>query len=180
MEKRSQNFRLLANFELRPKDFEFEQDDTQNSTPLSIATKRFKRDYFYSEVKMEVDDHEDTLELAYDIAYAITQIPDWLIKLAAGDCRSTLIFGAQGSERELIVERQGDDVVYWFRPFFSGGGNSPRIRLPAVLFLNEWIRFTNQVLDQLAELHEQLPDDPEFQMLRKSLNDAQVAVMRIK
>jgi hypothetical protein len=176
MEKSSRHFRLLADFEPGPAGFDLDRNEAADaSAPLMAAMQQFNHDYFYSQVSMKADDHEDTLELAFDIVYAITQIPGWLSRLASGNCRSGLLFGAQGSERELIAERQGQEVVYWFRPFFSDGADSPRIRAPAAEFLNEWIRLTNKVLDKLVELHPPLPGDPEFEELRKSLNNVPAA-----
>src|SRR5690349_13917226 len=103
MEHFAQEFKLLASFEPDPIDQEFDEDYAAELPPLLAAQRRFKHDYFYSTVVMQAGDQEDSLELAFDIVYVLTQIPGWLQQLAKQNGRAILSFAAQGSERDLIA-----------------------------------------------------------------------------
>jgi hypothetical protein len=168
VEVNRQEFRLSAGFEPSPGGAELDEEYLAELPPLLAAVRRFKHEYFRAEVVMMAGDREDILELAFDVAYALTQIPDWLRRLN-DEGRASLMFGEQGSEQELIAERRGEVVEYSLRPFFTNPDACPRARVPAAQFLGEWTRLTGRVLDTLAALQAGLADDPEFKGLRAAL-----------
>src|SRR4051794_8898813 len=104
-------FRLIADLRPEPAHTLYDADLEVELPPLLIALRRFKHKYFYSTAIMRAGDHEDHLELSFELAYALPQLPDWLERLAKGDQKGGLLFGSQGSERELIAERHGEMVT---------------------------------------------------------------------
>lgn len=164
------DFQLVTSFEPRPQETEFDEEYAAEFPPLLAAIRRFEHDYFHSAVEMKAGARADQLELAFDVAYAITQLPGWLKELAVGG-RAVLGFAAQGSERELIAERDGEEIVYWLRPFFSDPETGERSRVPARQFLSAWLLLTERVLDTLAALQDGLAVDAEFERLRATLDE---------
>lgn len=164
-----QDFRLLVSFEPNPGGPEPDEEYLAQLTPLSAAVERFEHEYFYSVVVMKAGAREDLLDLAFDVAYALTRLPGWLRRLAEGEGRAGLGFAAQGSERELIAERRADVIEYRMRPFFTSAEAAPPVTVSAAQFLGEWRRLAERLLDTLAALHAGLADDPQFKALRASL-----------
>jgi hypothetical protein len=174
--KSLENFCLLVSFEPNPADWEFDEGCAAELPPMLAAVRRLKHEYLYSIVTMKAGDREDELELAYDIAYVLPQISDWLEQLVTQDGRATLGFAAQGSERYLMTERHGDRIVYWFRPFFSDPEVGMRAQVLANRFFNEWIDFIEKLLDILVNLQSDLISDSEFRKLATSIHKIRSAI----
>jgi len=159
-------FELKADFEPKPSSRPLDPEAECDLSPMSVAMDRFEHRYFYSTVVMKARGHEDLMELAFEVAYALDQLPGWLANLMGSEKRAGLIFGAQGSERELVAERHGEIIRYWFRSFGSTGGDSPRSEAPARVFLRAWTALGGRLMEELVALTPELEKDPEFLTLR--------------
>lgn len=159
-------FELKADFEPKPAATPYGPETGSQLDPMFVAMRRFQHRYFYSTVVMKAGGHEDLMELPFEVAYALGQLPAWLANLTRPGKRAGLVFGGQGTERELVAERHGEIIRYWFRPFFSSGGDSPRREVPAGEFVREWIALAEKLMDELVALAPELEKDSEFLALR--------------
>jgi hypothetical protein len=162
-------FRIVAGWGPRPPPTSYDPEPEAEQSPMSVALSRFKHRYFQSLATVEAGDQKTELELAFDVLYVLNQLSPWLEKLKH-DGRATLVFGAQGSERELIAERRGSCIVYWFRDFFSDGADSPRACVSAGSFISEWQQLGKSILDILAEIYPPVERDEEYINLRERID----------
>jgi hypothetical protein len=168
------SFKITYNWEKRSEPYHFDVEDYVDATALFICLEQFLSLY---EGKFLVCINCFDLHFYHnpDLSTIFEELPDVLEALMANtDSPVELRFFEQGTELSFWMERQADKINIRLVDELIDGKRSTELptsvfSVPANVFLNEWVRFVNAVLDALVALQPDLTDDQSYQEYRDRL-----------
>jgi hypothetical protein len=171
----SNSFKITYRWEKRSDPQYFDEEDFVDATVLYICLRRFLALY-EGTFLIRINEFDLHFYLRPDLSTIFEELPDVLEALTANtDSPVRLYFFEQGTELSFWLERQADTIH--IRMVDELRGNDKRdtelptsvMSVPANVFLNEWARFVNAVLDALVALQPDLAGDQSYQEYRDRL-----------
>jgi hypothetical protein len=171
----SNSFKITYNWEKRSEPYDFDEEDYLDATVLFICLERFLALYDGTFL-VRINEFDLLFYLDPDLSTIFEKLPDVLEALKADtDSPVRLHFFEQSAELSFWMERQADKINIRLVDELRGS-DKPSTELPtsvfsvpANVFLNEWVRFVNAVLDALIGLQPDLTGDQSYQEYRDRL-----------
>jgi hypothetical protein len=164
------DFRIISLWSERPVPYSI-REDLDLFPPLRRALGRFFARYT-GEFTVPLKGGVLTFSLDWDFVMIYDDLPEWLKRLASYEGDATLFFASQGTELALMASREADTIFLSAR---SLDRDRPLpetllpIAVPASRFVAEWVRFTESVLDAVAEAEPDIMQDPEVNEYRAAI-----------
>jgi hypothetical protein len=170
----SNAFKITYKWEKRSDPYSFYEEDFVDYTVLFTCLRRFLALYdgtFVVRIS-ELDLHFD---LEPDFSIIFEELPDALEALLLNtDSPVELYFAEQGTDLKFLLERQADTISIRFVKGLTVGWEFESLpesvfSVSANVFLSEWVRFAQAVLDALVALQPDLTNDQSYQEYRNRL-----------
>jgi hypothetical protein len=167
-------FKITYKWEKRSEPYRFDEEDYVDITVVDLCLERFLSLYEGTFV-VHINDFDLLFDLHSDFSIIFEELPEVLEALTANtDSPVELYFAEQGTELIFQLARQADTISI---RFVKGPGVGRRFAdlpesidlIAANVFLSEWVRFTQAVLDALVALQPDLTSDQSYQEYRDRL-----------
>ena len=170
----SNSFKITCKWEKRSEPYRFDEEDYIDWTMLFMSLRRFLALYD-GPFLIRINEFDLDFDLEPDLSTIFEELPDVLEALSTNtDSPVELHFFEQGTDLIFWLERQADTISIRFVKGPSVGRRFADLpeslhSIPANIFLNEWVRFANAVLDALVELQPDLTGDQSYLEYRDRL-----------
>jgi hypothetical protein len=170
----SKSFKITYNWEKQSEPYPFDEEDYVDANVLFICLERFLALY-EGTFLVRINEFDLHFDLDPDFSIIFEELPGVLQTLMSNtDSPVELYFAEQGTDLNFCLERQADTISIRFVKGLSVGEEYEDLpesvfSIPANVFLNEWVRFANAVLDALVALQPDLTGDQSYQEYRDRL-----------
>jgi hypothetical protein len=170
----SNSVKITYNWEKRSEPYRFDEEDFSDITVVALCLERFLALY-EGTFLVRINEFDLNFYLNPDLSTIFEELPDVLETLMSNtDSPVGLHFFEQGTELSFWMERHADTINIRIVDDLIDGKRSTNLPasvlpIPANVFLNEWVRFANAVLDALIALQPDLTGDQSYQEYRDRL-----------
>jgi hypothetical protein len=177
----SDSFKIIYNWEKQNEPYRFDEEDFSDITVVALCLERFLSIY-EGTFLVRINEFDLLFYLDPDLSTIFEELPGVLEALTANtDSPVELRFFEQGTELSFWMERQADSINFRIVDELIDGKRSTELPvsvlpIQANVFLNEWVRFANAVLDALVELQPDLTGDQSYLEYRDRLLALEKAV----
>jgi len=168
------SFKITYSWEKQSTPSRFEAEDYVDVTPLVLCLERFLAIY-EGQFVVHINDLDLHFDLRPDLSTVFEELPEVLEALTSDtDSPVELHFFEQGTDLSFWLERHANTISIRFGKGPSVGKRfadlpEATFSVPANVFLDEWIRFVQAVLDALLALQPDLANDESYQEYRNRL-----------
>lgn len=167
-------FKITYFCEERGTPFHFDMEDYADVSPLYLCMERFLSAY-QGEFVLKIGDIDLTFEFRPDLSTIFDELPNALETLTSETASPVeLYFFEQGTDLTLWIERHLDIISLSFEKGPAVGKRftdltEERFSVPSHVFLSEWIRFAQSVLELLSNFQPDIANDESYQEYRNRL-----------
>ena len=170
----SESFKITYSWEKQSTPSRFEEGDFVDVNALVLSLERFLAIYA-GQFVVSIDDLDLQFELRPDLSTVFEELPDVLEALTSDtDAPVELYFFEQGTDLAFLLERHANTISIRFTKGPSVGRRfddlpEATFSVPSKVFLAEWSRLAQAVLDALRDLQPDLASDQSYQEYRNRL-----------
>ena len=176
----SVSFNITYSWKKQSTPSRFEAEDYADVTALVLCLERFLAIYM-GQFVARLNDLDMHFDLRPDLSTIFEELPDVLEALTSDTTAPVeLYFFEQGTDLTFWLERHANAISIRLAKGQSVGKRfadlpEATFSVPANVFLDEWIRFAQAVLDALLALQPDLANDESYQEYRDRLLSLQSA-----
>lgn len=161
-------FKVTYYWEKRATRLDFDEGNYADATELFLGLERFlatNQGHFV----VYVDDFDLHFDLDPDLSTIFEELPEVLGDLTAEtELPVELHFYEQGTDLIFLLERKGDTITIRFAKGPSVGKRFAHVpertlAVPADVFIDQWVRFAQAILEGLVTLQPELKNDQSYQ-----------------